>query len=112
MKQVINLAVEGAVKTRIEDGPIPEPTAKQVRIKVIVSGSNPKDWKMPEFSLAYKGPDNGSSMARSKKGVNQGDDIAGIVDKVGDEVTEFKVCPFNYHPDWVYTKTQGRKGIA
>jgi len=30
-------------------------------------------------------------MARSKKGVNQGDDIAGIVEKVGADVIEFKV---------------------
>jgi NADPH:quinone reductase-like Zn-dependent oxidoreductase len=30
-------------------------------------------------------------MARSRAGVNQGDDIAGIVEKVGADVIEFKV---------------------
>jgi NADPH:quinone reductase-like Zn-dependent oxidoreductase len=40
-----------------------------------VSGSNPKDWKLPNlFGDA----------------INQGDDIAGIVEKVGANVFEFK----------------------
>ncbi|KAJ4349495.1 uncharacterized protein N0V89_008111 [Didymosphaeria variabile] len=89
MKQVINLC-GSEVKVKITDGPIPEPGAKQVLIKVIVSGSNPKDWKVPEFAAAYNGPDDGSVMAMSKAGVNQGDDIAGIVEKVGEDVIEFK----------------------
>jgi NADPH2:quinone reductase len=89
MKELINLA-SPEVTTKIVDSPIPEPEAKQVLIKVVVSGSNPKDWKVPEFSLSYKGSDDGSAMARSKKGVNQGDDIAGIVEKVGADVIGFK----------------------
>ena len=42
---------------------------------MVVSGSNPKDWKMPEV-----------------RGVpaNQGDDIAGVVHTVGSNVVEFK----------------------
>jgi hypothetical protein len=46
-----------------------------VLIKVAVSGSNPKDWKTPEFTGSER---------------NEGDDIAGIVEKVGSNVTEFK----------------------
>jgi NADPH:quinone reductase-like Zn-dependent oxidoreductase len=42
---------------------------------VIVAGSNPKDWKRP---------------ALFKKAQNSGDDFAGIVQSVGDNVTEFK----------------------
>lgn len=42
---------------------------------MVVSGSNPKDWKVPNWT---------------DKVVNQGDDIAGIVHKVGANVTEFK----------------------
>lgn len=57
------------------DSPIPEPNDDQVRIKVVVSGCNPKDWKVPAWR------DNV---------MNQGDDIAGVVDKVGANVTEFK----------------------
>jgi D-arabinose 1-dehydrogenase-like Zn-dependent alcohol dehydrogenase len=57
--------------------PIPSPNANQVVIKVVVSGSNPKDWKLPQWG---------------KEGINQGDDIAGTVHEVGANVTEFKVC--------------------
>lgn len=60
---------------QIVDSPIPEPKPDQVLIKVVVSGSNPKDWKVPEWV-----GDN----------INQGDDIAGVVEKVGDNVFEFK----------------------
>lgn len=60
---------------RIEDVPIPKPNADQVLIKVVVSGSNPKDWKVP----IWMGDEN-----------HQGDDVAGIVHEVGSNVTEFK----------------------
>lgn len=86
MKQVINYI---GPKADLTSGPVPEPSAKQVLIKVIVSGSNPKDWKAPEFAANYD-KDDGSLMASSKKGVNQGDDIAGIVEAVGQDVLEFK----------------------
>lgn len=59
----------------IVDSPIPKPNDDQVVIKVVVSGSNPKDWKIP----AWLG-----------KTMNTGDDIAGIVHEVGANVTEFK----------------------
>jgi NADPH:quinone reductase-like Zn-dependent oxidoreductase len=90
MKQIINFP-GSEVNIKITSAPIPEPSAKQVLIKVIVSGSNPEDWKAPEFAAAYNGPENDSFMARCKAGVNQGDDIAGIVEKVGKDVIEFKV---------------------
>ncbi|KAE8385725.1 chaperonin 10-like protein [Aspergillus alliaceus] len=68
MKEVINLA---GPTVEFVDSPIPEPNDDQVLIKVVVSGSNPKDWKI-------------------RKGVSQGDDIAGIIEKVGSNVVEFK----------------------
>ncbi|KAF1916460.1 zinc-binding oxidoreductase-like protein ToxD [Ampelomyces quisqualis] len=74
MKQAI--VAEGPKVTVQQDAPIPEPKADQVVIKVIVSGSNPKDWKMSYFVPGYKG--------------NSGDDIAGIVHSVGSNVWEFK----------------------
>lgn len=40
-----------------------------------MSGSNPKDWKVPDWR---------------KVTTNQGDDIAGVVEEVGSNVTEFK----------------------
>lgn len=60
---------------KIVDSPIPQPNDDQVVIKVVVSGSNPKDWKVPQWM--------GTSL-------NQGDDIAGIIHQVGANVTEFK----------------------
>lgn len=57
------------------DVDIPTPEPGQVLIKVAVSGTNPKDWKRPQ---------------NFKKTHNSGDDIAGVVEAVGANVTEFK----------------------
>ena len=59
-------------KVTIHDVHIPKPNADQVLIKVIYSGSNPKDWKRPEYTQPH----------------NSGDDIAGIVEAVGENVVE------------------------
>jgi NADPH:quinone reductase len=64
--------------TKIVTSPIPTPKPDQVLIKVIVAGTNPKDWKYP-----YLSPKLSSS--------NTGDDIAGFVHRVGSDVTEFRV---------------------
>ncbi|KAL3420827.1 quinone oxidoreductase [Phlyctema vagabunda] len=67
--------VDSTLKVTIHDVPIPQPGAGQVLIKVVVSGSNPKDWKIPAWF---------------NKTSNSGDDIAGIVESVGSGVYEFK----------------------
>ncbi|EAU30136.1 predicted protein [Aspergillus terreus NIH2624] len=85
MKEVINLA--GPTVTFV-DSPIPEPNDDQVLIKVVVSGSDPKDWKVPD--LAASGDTIPGMTPEIRKGVNQGDDIAGIIEKVGCNVVEFK----------------------
>jgi NADPH:quinone reductase-like Zn-dependent oxidoreductase len=72
MKEAI---VAAGPKVTIHDVPIPKPNSDQVLIKVIYSGSNPKDWKRPEISSVPH---------------NSGDDIAGIVESVGEDVYEFK----------------------
>lgn len=41
MKEAI---VSKGPSVKIVDSPIPEPGPEQVVIKVVVSGSNPKDW--------------------------------------------------------------------
>lgn len=64
-------------KVEIKDSPIPKPGPKQVLIKVVVSGSNPKDWKVPEW-------------IKDAPPMNQGDDIAGVVEAVGEGVFEFR----------------------
>lgn len=72
MKEAI---VHPGPKVTITDSPVPKPNDDQLVIKVVVSGSNPKDWKVPEWM--------------NKTG-NSGDDIAGIVHEVGKNVYEFK----------------------
>eukprot|EP00918_Siedleckia_nematoides_P034686 GHVU01075439.1.p1 GENE.GHVU01075439.1~~GHVU01075439.1.p1 ORF type:complete len:385 (-),score=56.11 GHVU01075439.1:94-1176(-) len=72
MKEAI---VSGGPKVTLKEVPIPTPNADQVLIKVICSGSNPKDWKVPEWF---------------KQELNSGDDIAGVVEAVGGNVVEFK----------------------
>ncbi|KAL8801062.1 MAG: hypothetical protein Q9223_002911 [Gallowayella weberi] len=72
MKEAI---VQPDLKVEIIDSEIPVPKDDEVVIKVVVSGSNPKDWKRPVMS---------------KKAMNSGDDIAGIVHQVGRNVYEFK----------------------
>ena len=71
MKEAI---VSAGPKVEIVDSPIPVPEPDQVVTKVVVSGTNPKDWKRPQWS--------GTSS-------NQGDDIAGVVHSVGSNVVEF-----------------------
>lgn len=89
MKEVI---IHAGPKVEFVDIPIHEPEEAQVLIKVVVSGSNPKDWKVPEFAQAYDGPEN-TTLGRAKRfAINQGDDIAGIVEKVGPNVLDFKAC--------------------
>ena len=57
------------------DSPVPEPSDDQVLVKVVVTASNPKDWRLPEMRNLT---------------TNSGDDLAGIVEKVGANVFEFK----------------------
>ncbi|KAK3674100.1 putative secondary metabolism biosynthetic enzyme [Recurvomyces mirabilis] len=74
MKEAI---VHPGPRVEIIDSPIPEPGPGQVVIKTIVSGSNPKDWKVPEWM-------------EDQPSMNQGDDIAGTIHAVGSNVTEFR----------------------
>ena len=72
MKEAI---VQPDLKVNIIDSEIPIPKDDEVVVKVVVSGSNPKDWKIPQWY---------------DKAHNSGDDIAGVVHQVGRNVYEFK----------------------
>ncbi|WYZ42364.1 hypothetical protein EsH8_VI_000063 [Colletotrichum jinshuiense] len=71
MKEAI---VNTDISVTVQDSPIPEPGPGELLIKVIVSGTNPKDWKLPSWLNVAQ---------------NSGDDVAGTIEKVGDEVYEF-----------------------
>ncbi|KAK1752945.1 chaperonin 10-like protein [Echria macrotheca] len=73
MKEAI---VKPGPQVQIIDSPIPTPGPEQLLIRVIASGSNPKDWKLADL--------------RPDSPINQGDDIAGVVEKVGANVYEFR----------------------
>lgn len=68
--------VDKTITVTIRDVPIPTPQPGQVLIRVVVSGTNPKDWRMPRWM--------------GLRPTNQGDDIAGYVEAVGDGVTAFR----------------------
>lgn len=74
MKEAV---VDKATEVTIRDVDIPVAQPGQVLIKVVVSGTNPKDWKLPAWL-----PD--------APAANQGDDIAGHIEAVGEGVSNFK----------------------
>jgi NADPH2:quinone reductase len=63
------------LEVKIDDTPIPILEPGEVVIKVICAGCNPKDWKYPAYS---------------KVTANSGDDVAGVVAEVGENVVEFR----------------------
>ncbi|ETS83552.1 hypothetical protein PFICI_05428 [Pestalotiopsis fici W106-1] len=70
------LIVQSSIEAyQLIDTPIPVPTEDQVVIKVVVAGSNPKDWKFPLWRNQPR---------------NSGDDLAGIVHSVGKNVFDFR----------------------
>ncbi|RVD83856.1 uncharacterized protein DFL_005630 [Arthrobotrys flagrans] len=71
--QVKNNA-DGKVFGQLVEVPKPTPGPNNILIKVAVTGTNPKDWKY----------------ITAEKGFNSGDDIAGTVDAVGDNVASFR----------------------
>ncbi|KXH68000.1 alcohol dehydrogenase [Colletotrichum salicis] len=75
MKEAI---FDGNLKVEIHDTPVPTPGPGQVLIKTIISGTNPKDWKIPKIWIPQLPP------------MNHGDDIAGFVESVGEGVLGFK----------------------
>ncbi|CAF9912950.1 MAG: hypothetical protein ALECFALPRED_008442 [Alectoria fallacina] len=65
----------------IHDVPIPQIThPSQILVKVVVSGTNPKDWKMPA-----------SMLKTISHCPNSGDDVAGFVHAIGTNVTDFHI---------------------
>lgn len=59
----------------IQDSPIPKPGRQEILVKVVIAGTNPKDWQFPLIDETAH---------------NSGDDVSGIVEEVGSEVWEFR----------------------
>ncbi len=85
---------------RIEDVPVPSPSAGQVRVQVAATSVNLSDWECLLGSPAYARIGGLRSPARR----TLGSDIAGVVDAVGDGVTRFRPG------DEVYGDNLGLKG--
>ncbi|WP_432561265.1 NADPH:quinone reductase [Kineococcus sp. SYSU DK003] len=81
MKSIVYSQTGPASVLRLEERPIPEPGAGEVRLRVVVSGVNPTDWKSRSGSTA--------ALAFPEATPNQ--DGAGIVDAVGPGVVDLAV---------------------
>lgn len=64
----------------VYDRPIPEPGTNEIRVKVMAAGLNPSDYQTANYK----------DMAGTNKRV-LGIDIAGIVDAIGEDVTQFAI---------------------
>ena len=82
MRAIVQNAFGGPEVLEVEDRPIPEPIATEVRVRVQAAGVNPVDWK----TRAGKG-----IAAQWGLPLTVGWDVAGIVDAVGPGVTRFAV---------------------
>src|SRR5262245_8413301 len=71
---------------RVEDVPVPSPTAGQVRLKVAATSVNLSDWECLRGSPLYARIGGLRRPARR----TLGSDIAGVVDDVGEGVTRFR----------------------
>ncbi|PYH84596.1 zinc-binding oxidoreductase-like protein ToxD [Aspergillus uvarum CBS 121591] len=78
MQEALVFSSDSSLEVKLHSVPIPSPGPNEVLIKVAASGTNPKDWKFPEWFDRFNG-------------TNTGDDIAGYVHEVGENVVEFKV---------------------
>ena len=92
-KQVIVQSSIEAVE--IIETPIPTPREYEIVIEVIISGTNPKDWKYPVwygFCFQVRSCTSQHAYVQSRKNWphNSGDDIAGIVHACGKDVYEFR----------------------
>jgi NADPH:quinone reductase-like Zn-dependent oxidoreductase len=72
----------GADKLRYEDAPIPQIKAGEVLIKVYAASVNPVDWKIREGYM--------KDFVKYTFPLTLGWDVSGVVEKVGDDVKDFK----------------------
>lgn len=83
MKSVIYRETGDSSVLQLVDRELIEPAPGEVRVRVVVSGVNPTDWKARRGTY--------SSNAVPEEGIVPNQDGAGIVDALGEGVTEFRV---------------------
>ncbi|WP_457950165.1 NADPH:quinone reductase [Pseudarthrobacter sp. alpha12b] len=81
MKAIVYEETGPSSVLKLQDKPLTEPRPGEVRVRLVVSGVNPTDWKSRSGA--------GSRKLESPKVPNQ--DGAGVIDQVGSGVTGFKV---------------------
>ncbi|HKS00166.1 MAG TPA: NADPH:quinone reductase [Arthrobacter sp.] len=82
MKAIVYEETGPSSVLKLRDKPVADPAAGEVRVRVVVSGVNPTDWK----SRAGGG---GSTRLETPKVPNQ--DGAGVIDAIGSGVTELSI---------------------
>ena len=86
MKAVVRDGYGSPEVLRVEDVPVPEPAAGQVRVRVVATSVNLSDWESLVGSPAYAR----IGGLRSPAHRTLGSDVAGVVDRVGAGVTRFR----------------------
>ena len=87
MKAVVHDQYGGPEVLRLEDVPVPEPSAGQVRVKIAATSINLSDWEGLTGSPGYARI---GGLRKPRRRV-LGSDIAGVVDEIGDGVTTLRV---------------------
>jgi NADPH2:quinone reductase len=82
VKSIVYTRTGPADVLHLTDRPVPDVGSGQVRVKVVVSGVNPTDWKSRQGS--GDGADLGETRVPNQDG-------AGVVDAVGDGVDTLRV---------------------
>lgn len=88
MRAVVQDRYGDSEALRVEEVPMPDPGAGEVRVRVLAAGVNMADWHfmtgLPSIARLALG------VSRPKRRI-RGEDVAGVVDAVGPGVTEFAV---------------------
>jgi len=84
VKAIVYTEPGDASVLRLSERPVPEPGPGEVRIRIIVSGVNPTDWKTRSGSSTRGGSVDATGTVPNQDG-------AGVVDALGDGVDQFSV---------------------
>ncbi len=88
MKAVVQERYGGPEHLRLQDVPMPEPRASEIRVKVLACAVNLSDWEYLVGDPLYARLVGG--LFRPKNPV-LGSDIVGIVDKLGEDANRFEI---------------------